>query len=76
MAELRDGSPYALASAGSPPCPQPSLPIQLTALSYLPLGMGRGWDRFTSPGGGLSGGGGVSGGVPGAGLTSSGELLR
>lgn len=43
---------------------------------FLLVGMGRGWDLFTSPGRGASGGGGVPGGVPGAKYRSSGELLR
>lgn len=43
---------------------------------YLLVGMGRGWDLFTSAGRGASGGGGVPGGVPGAKYRSSGELLR
>ena len=54
----------------------PGLPLSADTPLYLPVGMGRGWDLFTSPDRGASRGGGVSGGVPEARYRSSGELLR
>lgn len=54
----------------------PSLPPSADAPFYLLVGMGRGWDLFTSPDRGASRGGGVPGGVPEARYRSSGELLR
>lgn len=74
--QVKDRSPVCQSELASLPSPLTTLPMHSHRSSYLLLGMGKGCDRFTSPGGGLSGGGGVSGGVPGVGHTSSGELLR
>lgn len=52
-------------------------PVVLCPITPLYLvGIGRGWDRLTSPVKGAGGRGGVPGGVPGARYRSSGELLR
>lgn len=73
--ELVDGKLLAYPALTPPPFHHQPLLSSITPL-YLLVGMGRGWDLFTSPGRGAEGGGGVPGGVPGARYRSSGELLR